>query len=318
MKNTMRDIMIEEIYHRMKTDDNIFFLSADFGSPKLDLIRNDPKINSRFINLGIAEQNLMATATGQSLEGFTTFAYGISAFVSLRCLEQIRNNLAIMGQIKQLNVNIISVGAGLSYDLSGPSHNCLEDLSIIRTLPNIDIISPSDNILVKKIVDYSLKNKRPKYIRLDSKPLNAIYSDEMNIKIEDGFYKLRKGNNFCIISTGFMTHTGLKVADYIEKYFFNKIGLIDIFMLRPLNENKLFNKIKNYKYIITMEEGFINKGGLDSLISSILDKMDIDNKIRLKRIGFEDRYEFRIGNREYLHKLNRLDEDSIINIINNL
>jgi len=323
----MRDVFIEEIYHQMHTDENIFFVTADFGSPKLDLIRKD--FPNNFLNAGIAEQNLINVSTGLALEGFTVYSYAISTFMTMRAFEQIRNNLALMSRFKCLNINLISVGAGLSYDMSGPSHHCLEDLSIMRTLPNIEIFSPSDNVLTEKFFDYSVKIKKPKYIRLDGKPLPDIYdkiisnkkndhqshqSDKSDkcindIKIEDRFYELRKGKDICIISTGIMTQTALAL-----NFLDNSIGIIDMFMLRPLNENLLFDKIKDYKTIITMEEGFINKGGLDSLISSILNKKN--SNIKLIRIGFEDKYIFDIGSREYLHRLNQIDAESIIKAIN--
>jgi len=301
----MRDVFIEEIYHRMETDENIFFVTADFGSPKLDLIRKD--FPNNFLNVGIAEQNLINVSTGLAMEGFTVYSYAISTFMTMRAFEQIRNNLALMSRFKNLNINLVSVGAGLSYDMSGPSHHCLEDLSIIRTLPNIEIFSPSDNILTKKFFDYSIKIKKPKYIRLDGKPLPDIYDKIDDVKIEDRFYELRKGKdegkNICIISTGIMT----QMASTFKSL---KSGIIDLFMLRPINEDLLFDKIKDYKTIITMEEGFINKGGLDSLISSILNKKN--SNIKLIRIGFGDKYVFDIGSREHLHKLNQIDEENII------
>ncbi len=305
---TMRDVLIENIYHRMKIDDNIFFLTADFGSPKLDLIRKD--FPNNFLNVGIAEANLINISTGLALEGFTVYAYAISAFLTMRGFEQIRNNLSLMSQFKDLNVNMIGVGTGLSYDMSGPSHHCLEDISVMRTLPNIQIFSPSDNNLVKKFVDYSINYKNPKYIRLDGKPLSNIY-DNIDFKIEDGFCEFKKGEDICIVSTGYMTHTAIESVDILADK--NNVGIIDIFMLKPLDEYLFYEKIKDYKTIITMEEGFINKGGLDSLVSYILDRKN--SNIKLKRIGFEDRYVFDIGSRDYLHRLNKLDKDSIIRTI---
>ena len=136
----MRDVFIEGIYNRMQEDRNLFFISADFGSPKLDRLREDFK--DRFINVGIAEQNLINISTGLALEGFTVYAYAIAPFLTMRAYEQIRINLSLHAQLKEININLIGVGAGLSYDVSGPSHHCLEDLSIMRTLPNLIVFSP--------------------------------------------------------------------------------------------------------------------------------------------------------------------------------
>lgn len=302
----MRDIFIEGIYERMNKNKQIFFLSADFGSPALDKLRKDFK--DRFINVGIAEQNLINIATGLALEDYTVYAYAIAPFITMRAYEQIRQNLSISSQIKPLNVNLIGVGAGLSYDVSGPSHHCLEDISIMRLLPNFVVFSPSDRKLVEEFVDYSIKIKMPKYLRFDSKPLPLIYANINDLNLENGFYELLKGKKLCLVSTGYMTHTALKAAEEI-----GNIGVVDIFILKPFNGNLLFKTLKKYEYIITLEEGFINNGGLDSLISSLLH--DYQSAIKLKRLGFKDKYVFDLGDRKYLHKLNNLDEKSIIKII---
>lgn len=302
----MRDVFIEHLYEKMKKNEKIFFLSGDFGAPMLDKLRND--FSERFINVGVAEQNLINIATGLALEGFVVYAYGIAPFLTMRAFEQIRINLGILSQLRKINVNLIGVGAGLSYDVSGPTHHCLEDIGIMRMLPNISVFSPSDWVLTKKFVDYSIKNKNPKYIRLDGKRLAQIYDENQNIKIENGFSELMKGDNACIVSTGYMTHTAIRTAGLLREDGI-KIGVIDVFLLRPLDEKLLFKALNKYKFVITLEEAFINKGGLDSLIASILNKNN--SSIKLSSFGFSDSYIFEIGNREYLHKLNKLDDVSI-------
>lgn len=309
-KNTMRDVFIEQIYHRMHEDQNIFFLCADFGSPKLDYIREDFK--DRFINVGIAEQNLINVSTGLALEGYTVYAYAIAPFLTMRAYEQIRVNLSLHAQLRDINVNLIGVGAGLSYDVSGPTHHCLEDISIMRTLPNITVFSPSDWVLAQKFVDYSIMVKKPKYIRFDGKPLAQIYENIDDVILENGFCEIKKGNEICLVSTGYMTHRAVNVANMLAKDNIS-VGVIDAFLLKPVNEDFLFKSIKKYKYIITLEEAFINKGGLDSLVSCVMDSKN--SNIKLKRMGFKDAYVFDIGSRDYLHKLNKMDEESIIKII---
>lgn len=306
-KKAMRDVFIEQIYHRMHEDHDIFFLSADFGSPKLDNIREEFK--DRFINVGIAEQNLINVATGLALEGYTVYAYAIAPFLIMRAYEQIRVNLSLHAQLKEINVNLIGVGAGLSYDVSGPTHHCLEDISIMRTLPNITLFSPSDWVLAQKFVDYSIRVKKPKYIRFDGKPLAQIYENIDDVTLENGFCEIKKGSEICLVSTGYMTHKAMNVANKLAEDNIS-VGVIDVFLLKPMNEELLFKAIKKYKSIITLEEGFINKGGLDSLVSCVVGSKNTN--IRLKRMGFEDAFVFDIGSRDYLHKLNKLDEDSII------
>ncbi len=310
---TTRDVFIEQIYNRMHEDDNIFFLCADFGSPKLDALRE--KFKDRFINVGIAEQNLINVATGLALEGFTVYAYAIAPFLIMRAYEQIRVNLSLLAQVKTININLIGVGAGLSYDVSGPTHHCLEDLSIMRTLPNMIVFSPSDWVLAKEFLDYSVNVKKPKYLRFDGKPIPRIYNKTEDIKFEDGFSELISGEKICIVATGYMTNKAMQLAKKLTENNYS-VGVIDVYLLKPFNEELFFEKVKKYTHIITIEEAFIGKGGLDGLISNVLDKNN--SAIHLIRLGFEDAYVFDIGSREYLHSLNKLDEGSIIKIVKDL
>ena len=306
-KKTMRDCFIEGLCKRMKQDKSIFFLCADFGSPKLDKLRE--KFPDRFINVGIAEQNLINIATGLALEGFTVYAYAIAPFLIMRAYEQIRINLSLHAQLKKININLVGVGAGLSYDVSGPTHHCLEDITIMRALPNIEVISPSDWVLAEKFIDYSIKVKKPKYLRFDGKPLPKIYNGSERVKIGNGFYEFRKGSRVCFVSTGIMTHKALNASKILSKQGISA-GVIDIFMLKPINADALYGILKKYEAIVVLEEAFINKGGLDSLILGILNSKR--SKIKVKNMGFSDSYVFDIGGRDYLHKLNKLDEASII------
>ena len=104
----MRDVFLHSLYEQMETNDKIFFVAADFGSPILDKIRTD--YPNRFINVGIAEQNLINVSTGLALEGFIVYAYAIAPFITMRCYEQIRVNVAILSQIRPMNINFIGVG----------------------------------------------------------------------------------------------------------------------------------------------------------------------------------------------------------------
>lgn len=305
-KKFMRDVFIGGICERMSKNDKIFFLSADFGAPSLDKLREE--FPNRFINVGIAEQNLVNIATGLALEGFVVYAYAISTFLTMRAYEQIRLNLSISTQIKPVNVNLIGVGTGTSYDVAGPTHHCLEDLSIMRLLPNIEVFSPSDWKLTENFIDYSINVKTPKYFRLDSKSLPNIYEDVSNLNLEDGFYEFLQGEKICLVSTGFMTHRALKAAQEM-----GNIGVIDIFKLKPMNEKTFFEIIKKYDYIISIEEGLINNGGLDSLIAKVL--RDNNSRIKLINLGVQDKHIFDLGNRDYLHKINNMDEEAIIKTI---
>ena len=204
----MRDTFLTSLYEKMKTDKTIFFVAADFGAPILDKIRED--YPDKFINVGIAEQNLVNVATGLALEGFTVYAYAIAPFITMRCYEQIRVNVSVLSHVRDMNINFIGVGAGVSYAMSGPTHHCLEDLSIMKTLPNMELFSPSDYMTAEAYVDRTLSLKKPKYIRFDAKPMIALGD---NIKdFNNGFRVLQNGKKLAIISTGYMSQKAIKIV----------------------------------------------------------------------------------------------------------
>jgi transketolase len=310
---TMRDALIERIYERMKDNHRIFFVSADMGAPALDKLRED--FRDRFVNVGIAEQNLINVSAGLALEGFIVYSYAIAGFIAMRAYEQIRTNLALLSQQRRINVNLIAVGAGVSYDMSGPSHHCLEDLAVIRTLPNIALCSPSDWVVTESFVDFSLNESGPKYIRLDGKPLPWIYDEKSHIEWEKGFHECVSGDKVCIVSTGHMTHKALTIAETLRADG-RRIGVIDIFLLKPFNAEALFSLLQKYESVVTMEEAFADKGGLDGLVSNILSSRN--SNARLVRLGFKDQYVSAYGSRDFLYAQNRVDDKNIIETISRL
>lgn len=303
----MRDAVIEGITAAMHQRDDVFFLTGDFGAPTLDKLRAD--FPDRFINMGIAEQNLINVATGLALEGFTVYAYAIAPFITMRCYEQIRVNLAILSQVRDLNVNLIGVGAGFSYVVSGPTHHCLEDLAVMNVLPNVEVISPADWMTAKSFVDYSLNHRGPKYFRFDARPVPAIYDESQNLDIKDGFQVIKKGSGVGLVSTGIMTHKALEIVKHFEDKGI-EVGLIDLYNLSSYNRDSLKNELRSYQSVMSIEEGFIGKGGLDSIIGGIIH--DMGHHIMFSAAGLQDKYLFHIGSREYLHEESGVGKESLI------
>ncbi|MFH1581718.1 MAG: transketolase C-terminal domain-containing protein [Pseudomonadota bacterium] len=301
---TMRDALIQRIYQRMGEDEKVVFLAADLGAPKLDALRRD--FPDRFFNVGIAEQNLINVSVGFALEGYTVFCYAIAAFLTMRAYEQIRNNIALLSSSKELNINMIGLGVGLSYDVSGPSHHCLEDIVVIRNLPNIMFLSPADSVATETMADYSFEVKKPKYLRLDGKPLPVIYGQSRPLDMDKGFSEIITGGSVCIVASGYMTHRAMAAAELL-KHEGIKAGVIDVFRLKPQPSDGFIEALEKYDHIITLEEGFIGKGGLDILVLTMMQ----GKKQPITRMGFGDNYVFNIGSRDYLHKLCRLDPQSV-------
>ena len=306
---TMRDSFIGTLCDRMTTDDSIFFLAADLGAPALDRIRDE--FPGRFINVGIAEQNLINVAAGLALEGFSVYTYAIAPFITMRAYEQVRVNLAVSSQIRPVNVTMLGLGGGVSYQVSGPTHHCLEDLAIMRLLPNMSVYCPSDWVVAARLVDHTRTTTGPTYIRFDGKALPALYADPGSIDIDKGFAQLAPGTDICLLSTGFMSHRAFKVAQERPG-----VAMIDLFSLKPCNEASLAAALAPYRHVITMEEAFINNGGLDSLVTRVVREHELG--CSQYPIGFNDRYVFELGSRDHLHAINGMDETAVIALTDRL
>lgn len=306
---TMRDSFIGTLCDRMATDDTIFFLTADLGAPALDRIRDE--FPSRFTNVGIAEQSLINVATGLALEGFSVYTYAIAPFITMRAYEQARVNLAVSSQIRPVNVTMIGLGGGVSYQVSGPTHHCLEDLVIMRLLPNMSVYCPSDWVIAAQLVNHTRMITGPKYIRFDGKALPALYSDPAAINLVRGFAQLVSGTDICLVSTGFMSHRALRAAQ--ER---TGVAVIDLFSLKPCDETALAAALTPYRHVITLEEAFINNGGLDCLVTKVVREHGL--ACRQHPVGFNDRYVFELGSRDHLHAINGMDETAVIALIDQL
>lgn len=291
-KQTMRDAFITDLIPVMKERDDIFFLVADLGAPALDELRR--LYRDRFINVGIAEQNLVNVAAGLALEGCVVYCFAIAPFISMRCYEQVRVNLALMSQIRPMNVTLIGVGAGASYDMSGPSHQALEDISIMRTLPNMNVLSPADAVTARALLAYTLARPGPKYIRFDSKPLPDVYRERTLVPVADGFSELKAGHDACLVTTGYMTG---RAANLVSECGLDA-GHIDVFNLTAFNAERLSACLRKYRAVVTVEEGLVGRGGLDAAILNLLVNQRI--AMAFKSLGYTDRYFFECGDREYL------------------
>ena len=311
-KTTMRDAFIGRIYDRMRSDENIFFLSGDFGAPMLDRLRED--FRDRFFNVGIAEQNLINVATGMALEGCTVYAYFIAPFI-MRAYEQVRINLSMTSAVRPVNVNMIAVGSGLSYEVSGPTHHCLEDIALMRLLPNVQLFSPSDWHVARQFVDYSAVTPGPKYLRFDGKPLPLLGDENRAIDFGCGFRRLAEGTTVCLVATGFMSHSAMAASLKLAQAGIST-GVLDLFMLKPISEERLAAALKGYRHIITLEEAFVGNGGIDSLINGLAVKGALDAEIH--NLGIHDRYVFDIGSRMFLHGHHQIDPDGLVAFVKTL
>jgi transketolase len=308
-KSAMRDALLERIWAGMHGNQDIFFLSADFGSPVLDKIRAD--FPQRFINVGIAEQNLINVAAGLSLEGFVVFAYAIAPFITMRCYEQIRVNLALLAEVRRLNVNLIGVGAGYSYVVSGPTHQCYEDISVMRALPNMQVFSPSDHVSAAALFERCIGEAGPKYLRLDAQLLPVVYANGAP-DMRSGFHVHQRGGRIALVATGYMLHTAFEVAEHLLLAG-ERVGVIDLFDLASFDTAALASVLSAYDGIVTMEEGFRGCGGMDALLRDFAARHALPS--RLLCLGVAPAYRFDLGSRRDLHEQVGIGPDACLRAI---
>jgi len=291
---SMRDSFLDELFTIASKDRDVILITNDLGAPSLDKFRSD--LSSQFIHGGISEQNQVNLAAGLAMEGKRVFIYSITPFLPLRCLEQIRLHLCVKG----LPVTLVGLGAGFAYDKSGPTHHAIEDIGVMRSLPNMSIYTPSDSVMAAALA----RMEGPCYIRLDREGLPKLYSANI---FDYGFTRLKRGKDLTLIATGYMVHQALKVAGELIKRQI-EAEVIDLFRLKPVNNGPegLLGHIRT-KGIVTLEEHFIT-GGIGSIIAEIL--VDSGKSIPLLRLGIPDRY-FHDYGREQLHKLCGLDVESV-------
>jgi transketolase len=264
-----------------KTNNKLIVLSADLGrSSGLDRFKN--KFPEKYLSVGISEQNLIGVAAGLAKEGYKVFVTSFAPFLSMRASEQVRMNLGYMN----LPVNMVALGSGVSMGYLGNSHFGLEDVAIMRSIPNINISSPADcGELGKILYDYAFNNFGPSYIRLTGIPNSLhVYDKDYNYEFKK-FITLKKGNDLLIISTGSMVTQALMASRILEKKNIN-CELINIHTLKPIDE-KIINLLKKFKRIITIEEHSII-GGLGSIVAEKIAKNSI--KCDLLTIGLPDSF----------------------------
>jgi len=300
MNITMRDAFLNELYDIARKDSRVILISNDFGAPSLDKFRAD--LASQFIHIGIAEQNMVNVAAGLAMAGKIVYMYSIAPFLPLRCFEQMRIHMAL----RQPNITAVAVGAGYSYDLSGPTHQALEDIALMDALPGMTILSASDSVMGAVFAHMTYEKPGPKYVRFDRERLPVLY-DGQKEDFSDGLSTLKKGRDLTIIATGIMVHQASKVSKELASRSIDA-GIIDLYRIKPLNGKLLLSSAGKAKRVITIEESFVNSG-IGSIISDLITECGED--IKLKHFGTPNRFLPPGRARSELHRLCGLDVESI-------
>jgi len=243
----------------------LMMLSGDLGDSS-GLARFKNSFPDRFLNTGIAEQNMIGVAAGLAKEGFNVFATSFAPFLTLRSGEQIRMNLGYM----ELNVKAVAIGSGISMAFLGNSHYGLEDVAVMRSIPNLTVVSPADCAEIVKTVHAASEFNGPMYIRLTGTVGNpCVYTEEYDFQIGKSI-TLKEGSDITIFASGSMVFESLEAAKILDKLGISA-SVVNTHTLKPFDYSQVDKAISLSKTIITVEEHSII-GGLGSIIAQYIAK----------------------------------------------
>ena len=300
----LRTAFIDTLRELARIDDRIFLLTADMGYSVLETFRDE--FPDRFLNTGIAEQNTIGVAAGLASRGKIVFVYSIIPFVTMRCFEQVRLDLAY----NFMNVKLVGVGAGLTYGPLGSSHHALEDIAIMRSLPDMTVLCPGDPIETRELIKRSFEYEGPVYIRLGKNGEPKIHPDETRIEIGKSITVL-EGNDLALVTTSNMLETGKKWVEEWKQDGVN-VSLISMPSLKPFDSSTVKNLIDKEIPIITLEEHSVI-GGLGSIISQVI--ATTGKPVKFQQIGINDKFSHVIGGHEFQRKKFMLDKKPSLKFI---
>lgn len=289
-----------------KEDDKFVLLTADLATLS-GMDRYIKTYPDQFINVGIAEQNMLGISAGMAAEGYHPVVTTYATFVTMRSCEQIRHYLGYMQQ----KVVVVGSGAGLSQGFAGNTHYTIEDISMMRAIPNLQILSPADGASAAKLFHVALASENPVYIRLTGN-LNCpiAYKEDAPFTF-GGSNKLREGEDVTIFACGTMVSTALTVAKQLAEQGI-EASVVDMYSIKPLDKEAI-NAAKSSKLIVTLEE-HSKMGGLGAAVAEVMCE-DTDFP-RLLRLGIADFFDL-AGDYDGLLNQNRLTAPQIVEDILN-
>ena len=284
----------------MRKDENLYLLTGDLGYPFFNELEKEfPK---RFINCGLAEQNMISFAAGLALSGKKIFLYSIIPFAIMRDFEQIRNDLCY----QNLDVKIIGDGAGLVYGSLGATHHAICDVGIMRNLPNMKVLAPVNARETELLVEEAYKMRGPVYLRIERKKDPKIFPEGKKAEIGRGVI-LEEGDDITIFGYGTILENALLVAENLGKKGIS-VRVVDMSSLKPLDEEIILETARKAKAIFILEEHNII-GGLGEAAAAII--AGSGSSIIFKSFGVEDNFSKYVGDQDYLREKNRLDPESL-------
>jgi len=304
----VRTAFIQTLIECARANERIWLLVGDLGYSVVEPFREE--LPDRFINVGVAEQNMTGIATGLALSGKVVFTYSIANFPTLRCLEQIRNDACY----HNANVKIVAVGGGFSYGAQGMTHHATEDLAIMRALPNMTVVAPGDPIETALATRAIIEWPGPCYLRLGKAREPVVHQTPPDFQIGKAI-TMRDGSDVTLITTGGILFNAIQAAEQLTRYGI-QTRVLSMPTLKPLDTKTVLAAAQQTKAIITVEEHSII-GGLGSAVAEVLAESG-NSQITFRRIGIKDEFCQQVGSQEYLREAYSLSVEDIVDAIRSL
>jgi transketolase len=285
----MRTTFITELTRLAGNDENIFLLTADLGYSVLETFAGThPR---QYANVGVCEQAMTGIAAGLALSGKRVVNYSIANFPTLRCLEQIRNDICY----HNADVMVVAVGGGLAYGAQGYTHHGIEDLGIMAMLPDMTVVSPADPSEVEALLPQLLKKGGPSYLRLGRSGEPRLHAPGAKIELGRANW-IREGSDIAFLATGAIISLAIEAADTLEAFGISS-SIASFHTVRPIDEDAICNAALGHRAVITVEEHMID-GGFGSRVADVL----IKNRLapHFAKFGVRDDIRGQVGSREFL------------------
>lgn len=305
MSNSLRVTYGETLVELGKKNKDIVVLEADLGKSTMGSLF-EAAYPDRFYEMGIAEADMASVAAGLSLTGKIPFMASFAVFSTGRCYDQIRTNICI----PHLNVKICGSSAGLSDSGDGATHQSIDDIALMRLLPNMQVFSPADAVQTRRIIAYMAENKGPMYIRINRADL-PVLTKPSDPFVSGDVYTMCEGTDIAIFATGIMVSAALETAEQLRKDGIS-VKVVNAPTIKPINAAQVQKTVSNVRLVVTAEEHSVY-GGLGDAVSMALGQ----SGKKMLRIGIEDKFGCSAENYKILLENYGLTADAMAKAIRN-
>ncbi|MFB0566228.1 MAG: transketolase family protein [Candidatus Aminicenantaceae bacterium] len=305
----MRKTCLDMVYELAKKDERIFFIGSDLSFGTLDQFREE--MPERFFMEGVSEANVIGMAVGLALEGKIPYVNTIATFLTRRCFEQIVLDVCL----HNVSVRLIGNGGGLVYAPLGPTHEAIEDLAIMRALPNMTIVSPADADEMRRLMPLTVDYKGPIYIRLAKGYDPIVTTDRFPFEIGKAI-PMREGKEALILTTGITLKIALSAASILSEQDI-EVDVLHIPTVKPLDTATILEHAANVSVILTLEEHSLI-GGLGSSVAEVFVEANFSSQKKFKRVGLPDAFPHKYGSQDSLLAHYHITAERVVSLIKEL